>query len=384
MPVASAHVLQEHPHWGAGLSIQRRGHSFDHVPPAQLLDHFGGGSSSSTAVFQSLVRSSRSASFLGVDISPHFLARPTATGFILATADPNLQHDGLHVDVEEIEDPAMPAPCERWQVSQGLHDLATLPKQLRVDRFPWLGGLADAPLAQMPKKDWYRLQKLADNFQDIHTKLTERMYMPYRGPCKLPVVIKDPETGKEEVQVDVDDPTMVGCIPRPKKKTKTKPGKRSLWNFGKKQHVEEQDEDENIKHFRELSEDPARFFATVPAKYTAKMKDYVKELRALADKDLPDPLDTDANAASPVDGATRIRYSMVMEQLRDLGTRTYRDMRRCRPENVRATATVLDEEEGSPAQDIRMGLQSNTMIYEDSLPPPRPARRKEESSCSVM
>merc|ERR1712166_393278 len=99
----------------------------------------------------------------------------------------------------------------------------------------------------------------------------------------------------------------------------------------------------------------------------------------MGEKELPDALDDNSDTV-PVDGATRHRYDMVVQELRDLATRTYVDMRRCG--NVRPTADILSPLQGSQAMNLRSGFQDDSLVYEKELPIIRP-KKKAESSCAV-
>lgn len=305
----------------------------------------------------------------------------------------------MHAPEDQIRDPNAHAPCQRWQVSQGLHDLSKWIVQLRTEDFPWLGDHSSPPLAKMPKDDWAKLNKLRAGFQDISTRLTERMYMPYTGPCKskdkgLDAVDADAESQQKgqgssltrdkraELQVnkkikkaaekaetvdeddeeakdkEADDKYCIRATPEPGPKGK-------LRKRGKK-GVEPEEEDLNAKAYKEMRQDPARFFATVPPEETAKMKGLVRKLRHLAEKELPDVTNENTDENPPVDAAERYRYQMTMGELRNLATRTYLDMKRCG--KVRPSSDILSRVQGSKAMNLRSGMQDDTLIYEREKP----------------
>lgn len=350
------------------------------------------------------------------------------TAFILPTSDPNLQKSHLHEE-EDINGQTVTQPCQRWQVSQGLHDLVKFITDLHRDKFPWMGGLGDPPLKAMAHEDWEELKKIQAGFQQVSTDLAERMYMPYKGPCvdtdpgpvkplgknvtdkqgneieetpegkaNLDVMAKvDKATGRKEELKEIekkqkDDPY---CLKPFVMETEAKTGKGK----GKGKPGTKQDErQEAMKNaFQMLNEDPARFFATVPEADLMKFKPLVQRLRKITLKELPNATDEDADKP-PIDGATRHRYELTMQEMRDLADRTMVDMMRCL--DVRPSYEILSIKEGSKAQNIRMGLQDNTMVYEKELGIfPKPPKEKpgfvqrvvkkvknsaKNSSCAIM
>jgi hypothetical protein len=277
-----------------------------------------------------------------------------------------------------------------------------------------MGGLDDPPLKDMSHEDWEQLKKVQAGFQDISTHLAERMYMPYKGPCvdtdpgpikplgknlkdkqgneieetaegkaKLDVMTKiSKSAGTQEQLKEIDKSQKEENCMKPlvlDSEAKAKADRHKRHRRGSK---EEEKNDDMMHAFRMLKEDPARYFATVPESEIRKMKPLVEKLRKISHNELPNATDEDPEKP-PVDGATRYRYELVMQEMRDLADRTMLDMLRCR--NVRPSHEILNMKEGSKAQNIRMGLQEDTMIYEREMPViPEKKKKSGGSSCAVM
>jgi len=320
--------------------------------------------------------------------------------------------DHLHVDAEEIEDPEMPPPCQRWLVSSGLHDLVTSIKKMRTEKTPWLGGLADPPLAKMPRQSWEQLKSLGNKFQGIQEALSERMYTQFRHPCKrwdpeaeareavqienrrrkgkkmdeqheyvfqtdfikkmerdtlAPTLLQRSKSPIQEVSAKAvtgekldtgpEEPPKPTCVKlRPKK---SRLGKTQAY----KKAYADWEKDKLTQDLKWVARDPAQFFATVPEKLTEGMAPLVSELNQLSKKELPTALDKESGL-SHVDGATRHRYDLVMEEIRNLAARVFMDMKRCG--KVRSTGDILsiaNRKQGSTAMKINAGQQENTLNF---------------------